>query len=862
MLDINYLDYSEDLFAEVIEDSPAKIYVFSDYNNKLQAEKIYKNPALKPGSQFLTMIELKEKLFPTDRLVLKEEKLSVIFYELLTAQEKEILSVDDYFDVIDLAGDFFHFYDELNEYNVEDIKGLKKWQLKKYEIFKGLRQRYIKYMEKKGFSDRTLNFCMKNFNPYYLDNYEEVVFVNIVNFTPAEKQMLVAVEGSGKVVRLYLQLSPRDFDEQELRVKSVTLPDELNNIEILYTSEKLLQLVNVLAKTDGEQSCILDADFAQSSYQRLLSSSEMEVSTETDFTQTTIFKFLNYHYLLLQNAENTEGRLKLRMEDLIKFCSRKEFRNYYQIEKEEFTRLLQLAAEDYVYFDKSLADRGLKNIVLLLGEVEKINGLKSLSDFCTYLENLNFEILNDRKLKDNIVQFFDALAELKALDDMQLVSSWVNYFSNRARGFFQLIINYLKYKKVKKVTDEERKMIKIEDLNCAAHRKHDRLFIFNANSDTLPSLPAKDFLLSESQREKLGLPLNRDRRIEQKYYFCRHLFNSERVVICYLDNLEEDKTASPFVEELKLEYGLKSKNMEIKEGNYPQVIKSIFSPERKWGNTVEKENQEQDILKIESTDFPENGFPLSFYKYRVLKDCYYRFYLEHIEGLEEKWVVFEKKLSPRVLGNIVHEMFEEIIGELRADTAEYGFKTDNEVIKEIVYKKMSKYELKIPAYYLSYYEKIMIPHIVQSIIAFFEKIKKKTQGEVEKVLTEWSPQVFKDFFVHKKSNFYLSGRIDLIIETGTEKHIIDFKTGGRDSEQLDFYWLLWQQSVQNNEKIQKYFYSVMEQTLEPTFSDPRKFREKLWGELEVFTGSDEYSAEYKSRCKNCNYRDICRMVIK
>jgi len=99
-----------------------------------------------------------------------------------------------------------------------------------------------------------------------------------------------------------------------------------------------------------------------------------------------------------------------------------------------------------------------------------------------------------------------------------------------------------------------------------------------------------------------------------------------------------------------------------------------------------------------------------------------------------------------------------------------------------------------------------------------------------------------------------------MIDVGDKRYIIDFKTGGRDSSQLDFYWLLLKPSMPEDLSIRKYFYSVLDQRLAPSFSDPLKFQEKLKDELRRFINSEEYSAVYKSRCKNCKYRNICRRV--
>ncbi len=64
---------------------------------------------LEQQSLFLTMEEFKEKLFPVDKLLLKEEKRTIIFYNLLTEAEKERFNINDYFAALTWRLIFFNF---------------------------------------------------------------------------------------------------------------------------------------------------------------------------------------------------------------------------------------------------------------------------------------------------------------------------------------------------------------------------------------------------------------------------------------------------------------------------------------------------------------------------------------------------------------------------------------------------------------------------------------------------------------------------------------------------------------------------------------------------------------------------------
>ncbi|MEC9488854.1 MAG: hypothetical protein UMV23_05175, partial [Halanaerobium sp.] len=213
-MEIRYIGYHDNLFKEAINQEEPRVYVFANFKNMLQAKEHYQRPFLEQESVFLTLQDFKEKLFPTDRLILREEKLAVIFYELLTAEEKDELEIDDYFSAIDLANEFFRFYAELKEYQIKQLGGLRDWQRQKIETLNNIRERYIARMEELNYSDRTLALDFGNFTTSYLSNHEEIIFVNKVDFTPLEKELIRRIEAAGKKVSLVLQLAEDDYDRE------------------------------------------------------------------------------------------------------------------------------------------------------------------------------------------------------------------------------------------------------------------------------------------------------------------------------------------------------------------------------------------------------------------------------------------------------------------------------------------------------------------------------------------------------------------------------------------------------------------------------------------------------------------------
>jgi len=946
---INYIDYQEDIFAEAINNQKPRIYVFDNFENLKEARKYYEQPFLQQESRFITMIDLKEKLFPNEKLIVKEEKLAILFYELLTDDEKSILEIDDYFDSIDFSAKFFSFYRELHEYKVDKLEDLRDWQQEKYEIMESIRERYLRKLDEFNYIDSTLVFNFEYYSDYYLSDYQEVIFMNKIDFTPWEKDLLNRIEESGYYVQLYLQLDKRDYDLSNLRIKSFSLPENpATEIELYHTEEDLLQIVNMIShlnmdsklklrmnEDDLKQSislfssnsiknkayngiknyaidqldnrciadvnnkidergadktykakivndnkshqnntddnkiadlCILDANFANSSYQQLLSPEMIQVDKEISFTETQLYKYLDTLYNLVNSADSAMCDFKLEISSLLEACYWPKFRDYYNLNKIDLKNLQLLAADDYIYLSAGLIEaKGdiLSNFEVILEEIREINNLKNLYEFTTFLENIDLRKLNDGKFSNNIAQYYDALLEIHSIEEMNIVSSWNKYFSNKALGLFRLVLNYLRYKQVTLLTNQdikgnESQRLHIKELLTATHLNQDKLIILNASRGIIPSEDSGGFLLSEKQRAEFGLKTNTETRLEEKYYFYRHLFSSKKAIVFSLKNMEENITTSSFVDELMLKYGLEVKETEIKTKDYSSVSKNIFANDRTAISTdIYPDTITEDKLMIEKDDFKEN-FSLAYYKYGVLKDCYYKFFLEHIAQLEEDHIEIEKELGPRVLGILVHEIFGEIIDQIGS-----SFKADEELIKEVVIAKFISYYLKVNSFYKKYYRDILFPRIEHSIVYFLQEMRKRIDGTIQEVLTEWKPEAGKDntFYQNELTSMYLNGRVDLLINTDSRKYLIDFKTGSGDIKQLDFYSLLINPNQSDDYVINKAIYAVLDEKFDTgkTGTEDR-LAEEIIETLTEFFNEEEYSYKYKSICQKCIMTDICRVV--
>jgi len=847
---ITYVDYQENILARAVNGDIPRVYIFAEQANMLKAREYYQGPFLKPSCAFLTLRDFKEKLFPSDRLVMREEKLSVFFYELLTAEEKEELRIEDYFDAIEPAGDFFRLYDELSEYEISRLTGLQEWQERKYRVLQAVRERYLARLDKLQYTDPTLAFDFSHFHGEFLRDYTEVVFVNIINFTPKEKRLLRFLADKGFRVHLYLQAPPADFDEKNLRLQAVSLPEQPGTeIQLYYTEENLLQTVNLLALVEKENNFdILDAD-PKTAYHRLLAAGKINGRREVSFKETKIYRFLQALYNLAQNAVRRGRGLQVEVNALLQALYLPEFREYYGLDESAVERVQETAGEEYAYFFSP------GEFSAVMDDLARLDRVKNLGGLCGFLEKLDLRPLNDRQYAKNITRYFDALLELNSLEEMGIAGDWEKYFSRRALGFFRLVLNYLGYKKVEQIRDngEEAKMTALRE---APHIHRENLALINITHGILPSEGGGSFLLTDRQRERIGLPTTAEKRLLEKYCFFRHLFCSKKAVVFSLENLEDNLTPSSFLEELRLKYDLNMVEAGIKAEEVPAIVRNIFAGRAGALKPAGKPPAGKDWPVVEENDFAGRTFSLTYYKHQTLDECYFKFYLQYIARAEKR-AQPEKKISPPLFGALVHEIFAEVL-----DRAGPELNASSDMVEEVVENKFYTYGPKINDYYIQYYRAVLLTKVKDSALHFLQVLKEKA-GMIQELKSEYRPPKGQTpFFRHQLVDLYLNGRVDLLVDTGDKMWVIDFKTGAGSMEQLDFYSLLLGTEAKRKAQIERAVYDVLNEKYLPGAPGAETYlAAKIRKNLHEFFSTGKYQAMYKpSLCQNCDWFDICRVV--
>ncbi|MGM0411022.1 MAG: PD-(D/E)XK nuclease family protein, partial [Bacillota bacterium] len=487
-----------------------------------------------------------------------------------------------------------------------------------------------------------------------------------------------------------------------------------------------------------------------------------------------------------------------------------------------------------------------------------------------FLEKIKINKLNDEKYKNNFEVYNSSIHEIKALEELNIVKDWNEFFSNTTSGFLKFFLNYLRYKELKEYNLSENGNIKfkVSDFYNSSEIMRDNLVILNASSNILAQ-NENNFLLSNKQRDKLTLKRVEDNKLIEKYKFMRNILNSKNTLVFSKKSLEDNISESSYMEELVLKYNLKIKEANFSEKNLNKVIKGIFdSKVEKIQDFSQRKfpiNFKNEKLKMEEDDFSELS-SLSYYRYNRIKDCQYRYFLEFLVGLEKRDYEIEKQMNVMVFGSLVHEIFAKIVKKENLINS-----LEEDEIDVIINNVLDDYDLKINNYFEKYYNNILFKKVKKSVKNFLNGFNKRRSAKINELYTELSLKEWikkynlkdkkKIFYNSKYSNFYLNGRVDFLALTEKMNYIVDFKTGGSNTEQLDLYELML--FSENNEvKLKKMIYNVIDEKFKSSYKSKEKFASDLREELEKFTKKNYYTRIYKSRCNTCPYSDICKVVRK
>jgi len=867
-LNFKYIDYGKDLIKEAVSLDEAAVYVFNSHPTLIEAQRYYnKNRELfSRDSLFLMKEELWDKLFFTDKTVIKEDKVNLIFYGLLNEDDRNYFGIDNYSESTETAFEFRSFYDfkKKNQLDISEFDFKVKWQQQRLEKFEEIRKRYIEKLAENELVDRNLKKDFDNFNIQYIKELKSINFVNILSFNEFDKKIKAKLQELGKSINIILQLKEEDFDESELRLQSLTFPDDKSEINIYPSREKIVEVVNMLdgVEAEAEKSEIIDLNGEDNSLRNILSPELIKFEGLDSFTESSIYSFLDELFKNLVKLKMSGKGSRLDLNQLLKSVYNRTFRNYYNLQSGDINKLKHFSNQEYVYLDReNISKAAGEKINQIVDDLVDLKKLTSIDELLEFIKSLSLNKLQDDRYENrDLEQLYDSLMELKTISLLDIDQN-LNRDEAKTEQIFKLTLNYLAFKNIKLYSDDDNLRAAVKSLEQAPYIKRKKIIFSGAEQNNIPKDYLSPAFLTEADLKRLGLELNENSYLKQKYSFFSHIFNAEKSRIFYIENVEQNQTSSPFVEELKLRYGIEEEKPSYTEDSEKEILTKIFRADRphNYSQLFADELIESDQMLLEDDDFYDRRLSMSHYRFRDLKRCPFKFYMNNIAAVEAEKLEIDKKLSRLMIGSIAHKFFEDVIEK-------YGIPLKDcsrSELRDILEEKLLQFDLQIHDYFKKYYHDILFENLLESLHILEKELNKRIE-KIKKVEAEFNLGR-RDFYESEDGiKVYISGRPDLLIEAEDEtSYIVDLKTGSGSMEQLALYSLMLNFDDRDFSSTSKAIYNVLENKLDIDYrSREDKLEKAILVKLEELFEEGIYKTIYKSDCRKCDYYDLCGVVVK
>ncbi|MFC2294872.1 MAG: PD-(D/E)XK nuclease family protein [Leptotrichia hongkongensis] len=805
-----------------------------------QNEEMQQKLGIFQNFKMMNSYDFYENVFVTDKIVVKEEKQVVLFYNALTEKLKKDMKVSNYYDIIDVAYNYYNLFAELQEYKIDLEKiELEKWQVETFRTLVEIDNEMKKVVQQKGLILPYMLRNVENISNNFLNKFSKICFVNKVKITPFEKELIGEIENRGIALENILQLSENDFNEEKLKIKdSFSLPEKNEflekfgtNIKIFQYENKFSQVLGIVKKLDESENeekienrvnyKIYDlqdnGEDRKKDYQ-LLRQEKISSNLELTMKKTKIYKILELICNILENVkivekklennekfENIEKKdeknfghdLRIRMKDLYSGFKSDDFLRIFGLKK-SYDFFIEIVEQDYRYMSKNEIFRILENqngkfyrnpkdveaagIINFIDEIEKIFEYQTLGEYENYLEKI-FERSGevDKNVRD---KYFEALSEMVVLEDFSFDNLWKGFFNENgiSASLLKLFLKYLDKKAIslnlEETDEQDSENISRYSINSfsAISETQKENLIFLNIQDTFPKININNYLFTKIQRAKMGLPVSDDEKQIEIFKFYQNILGAKNVYLSYVKNLDENIDSAGAVEEIKLKYAIEAQKNKIDENDELNFIKKYFL------ENVEKSWESRQIGKFIPSKLKKD---LDRIKAEKVSLGYYSF--EEMQNFEYGYYLkkmigntevekIEDKVDNLMFGNIIHGLYEKIVMENKEVLEKGKFVINNEEIRKTLKSILNSFEYKIPKEYLEFYKKVSFEEIVKSVEKILQKVMKTLENEEE-------IEIYSEERIKLKSekeiyeNIFINGMIDLHIKLKNKEILYDYKSG-------------------------------------------------------------------------------------
>jgi hypothetical protein len=883
LINFRYIGYGTSFIAEYSGKNNQKkdyLYIFNDNRMKSIFSKKMRWNFFNAQPTLLTFNELKEQIFYTDKVILKEAKRILAFYTSIPKDIKEELGIKSYYDVIDFANDFFDYYREIKINKVDKIENIQNWQEKYFLHFEKIKESFDRLLEKYNYIPSDWIEDLQYYKKDFFGRFNKIIFVDIVEFEKVYRDIIVDL-GEEKEVEIALQMEKGSFNEENLKFAETILPETSpSNIFIYQSKDELEESMSLiyLLKEKAKKGEFYSPAPENSEFFNLFPF-YFGKSQAVTMNDTKLYAFLNVQLNLLLNMEERLGETYNLLE-FEKAFENRAFKEYYSLTEEDIRLIKKISSNFYQYISLDILhsnevqyligeDIGFtKKLEKIFKDFSSILKLKSVDELYNYFKNeISLDKFIQKEYGDVFEKFFEIFGIMKENENMSIHKSFKSYFDgNLGIALLKLTIQYMKDIAVtsNEKVDSERVIIKnIESALYANETKHlfrdqgrfsKTNFFIDITSDLMPGNIKDNLIFTEKQRKELNLTTKEEKREVKKYRFFQMIFTNRNSVIFTKKNEDKGIDISPFIDELCIKYDLKINSAPIELNKSIEILKKSI-PSSVIGNLEFKKGE----FSKEESDFKDNRLNIGAYDYDNLVKCPLKFYFQKLAQLIPEKDSEVDYLNKQFLGTMVHKILENIVRDIWKDVLSKGiYEIDREVIVEAINREIKNNRSKILVQMDIYLQEILIPLLSENIEIFFKKLASKYRNinirrfQGEKDAGKNIP------FIQDKIDVYLRGKADLVIESDMGNEIIDYKTGGAQEAQLDYYSIIL---FGDETKAEKTIFNVIKGDMKA----PNKVeltKEGLKENILEFLDNPFYIRnEKKNVCENnghsCEYIDIC-----
>jgi hypothetical protein len=247
-LSFRYVDYKKNIINELTNGKSSKeLLVFSNYslkniytqNKKNKINLLKEQPTITQYDSFI------KELFPTKKTILKENVRLITFFNSIPKEIKEKLNLKNYNESISFGTEFLNFYSEKKKYLIREYQGLQQWQIEKIELLETVKKTYDEYLENNNFIPSDWIYDLENLDLSYLKKFEKLIFIDIIEFTPLEREIIKKIAETHSV-EIVIQCNEKEFNEEKFEINTINCPDEQPDISVYKVTEDLEIGVNIL----------------------------------------------------------------------------------------------------------------------------------------------------------------------------------------------------------------------------------------------------------------------------------------------------------------------------------------------------------------------------------------------------------------------------------------------------------------------------------------------------------------------------------------------------------------------------------------------------------------------------------------